>query len=140
MNSRRPSWDQIWMLLTKSIADRSYDKKTKVGCVIVTEDNTSVLAVGYNGDERGGENKRDTMVTGESGFIHAEANALLKMNFTDPKKKKMYLTDSPCTICARMIINADISEVVYSDEFRDLKGVELLEKRGIIVRKIEFRV
>ena len=106
----------------------------------MTEDNTSVLAVGYNGDERGGENKRDSMATGESGFIHAEANALLKMNFTDPKKKKMYLTDSPCTICARMIINADISEVVYSYEFRDLKGVELLEKRGIKVRKIEFRV
>lgn len=124
------------MLLAKSIADRSYDEKTKVGCVIVAEDNTGVLAIGYNGDERGGDNKRDSMLTGESGFIHAEANALLKMNYTDPRNKKMYLTNSPCIICARMIINADIEEVIYCEDFRELKGVELLQKSGIKVRKV----
>ena len=123
------------MLLATSVADRSYDEKTKVGSVIVTEDNTSVLAIGYNGDEKGGENKRDSSVEGESGFIHAEANALLKLNFIDPRNKKMYITSSPCVVCARMIINADIKEVIYLEEFRETKGIELLKKRGIRVQE-----
>jgi len=135
MLRKRPTWDQIWMLLATSVADRSYDEKTKVGSVIVTEDNTSVLAIGYNGDEKGGENKRDSGVPGESGFIHAEANALLKLNFIDPRNKKMYITSSPCIVCARMIINADIKEVIYLEEFRETKGIELLEARGIKARK-----
>jgi len=135
MLKKRPTWNQIWMLLATSVADRSYDEKTKVGSVVVTEDNTSVLAIGYNGDEKGGENKRDSNVRGESGFIHAEANALLKLNFIDPRNKKMYITSSPCIVCARMIINADIKEVIYLEEFRETKGIELLEARGVKVQE-----
>ena len=46
----RPSWDSIWMKFATSIAERSYDPRNKVGTVIVTQDNTQVLAVGYNGN------------------------------------------------------------------------------------------
>ena len=71
----RPSWDQIWMEFAHSISKRSPDDKHKVGAVIITEDNTQVLSVGYNGDQKGGNNCRDSLETGKSGFIHAEINA-----------------------------------------------------------------
>ena len=75
MNSK-PTWDDIWMSLTLHVADRSRDPRLQVGSVVVTEDNTSVLAIGYNGDQQGGSNKPDSLEPGKSGFIHAEANAL----------------------------------------------------------------
>ena len=70
----RPSWNQVWMEFSQSIAKRSADPSFKVGCCIVTQDNTQVLAIGYNGDHKGGSNERESMDPGCSGFIHAEIN------------------------------------------------------------------
>ncbi len=131
MKYKRPTWDQIWMLLAESVADKSHDPRTKVGSVIVTEDNTCVLGLGYNGAEKGGKNKPDSLEPGKSGFVHAEANALLKFNFGDYRDKKMYVTCSPCVVCARMIVNADIRTVIYRHEYRDKAGLEILENSGI---------
>lgn len=133
----RPKWDDIWMSLTTHIAQRSRDPRLKVGSVIVTEDNTTVLAIGYNGDEQGGSNQPDSLEPGKSGFIHAEANALIKMNFGDHRNKKIYLTHSPCPVCARMIVNAGIKKVIYCDEYRDTKGLQILTKLGVIVEKFD---
>lgn len=136
-NSRRKNWDEIWSDFAKSISDRSCDTKFKVGAVIVTEDNTQVLSVGYNGDHKGGSNKRDSLDHGKSGFIHAEVNALIKMDYNNPKRKIMYLTHSPCTVCSKCIINANINEVVYLELYReDIAGLNLLIESGISVRKI----
>ena len=63
----RPKWDEIWMGLTLHIAQRSRDPRLKVGSVIVTDDNTTVLAIGYNGDQQGGDNKPDSLEPGKSG-------------------------------------------------------------------------
>jgi len=134
----RPKWDEIWMTLTLLIAERSRDPRLKVGSVVVTEDNSSVLSLGYNGDQHGGTNKPDSMEQGKSGFIHAEANALIKMNFADHRQKKMYLTHSPCPVCARMIVNAGIKKVIYCDEYRDSKGIDILKNSGIVVEKYEM--
>lgn len=107
--------------------DRSYDCKIKVGSVIVTEDNTQVLALGYNGNYKGGPNERDSLEHGKSGFVHAEMNALVKCDFTHPKKKIMYLTHSPCLICSKLIVNADISRVVFDEIYEsDVSGVLIL--------------
>ena len=127
----KPTWDEIWMNLALHVADRSRDPRLQVGTVVVTEDNTSVLAIGYNGDQQGGSNKPDSTEPGKSGFIHAEANALIKMNFGDHRNKKMYLTHSPCPVCARMIINAGIKKVIYCDEYRDSTGLSILKNSGV---------
>ena len=74
----RPKWDSIWMDFAKSISKRSYDPRFQVGTCIVTEDNCQVLAIGYNGDQKGGHNKIESTEPGHSGFIHAEINALIK--------------------------------------------------------------
>jgi dCMP deaminase len=133
----RKSWDYVWSDFATSIAERSCDPKFKVGAVIVTDDNTQVLSVGYNGDQKGGSNERDSLDYGKSGFIHAEVNALIKMDFNNPKKKIMYLTHSPCTICAKCIINANIDEVVYLNLYdKDTLGLNLLKKSDIKVRQL----
>ena len=131
----RPSWDQVWMETAKVLSRRSLDPRFQVGTVIVTEDNTQVLAVGYNGDHRGGPNEVESREPGQSGFIHAEINALIKCDFNHPKRKKMYLTLSPCRQCAKAIINGGISEVIYLEEYRDTSGIKLLAELGVVARQ-----
>ena len=113
------------------ISKRSYDPRHRVGAVIVTEDNTQVLSVGYNGNYAGGPNKVESEIPGESGMMHAEINALLKMDYNNPKKKKLYLTLSPCRMCAKAIVNAGISYVMYSEVYRDPSGLEILDSAKI---------
>ncbi len=131
----RPEWDQIWMDFAFNISKRSYDPRFQVGAVIVTDDNCQVLAIGYNGNWSGGPNEVESSEPGQSGMIHAEINALIKLDYNNPKKKKLYLTLSPCRMCAKAIINAGIDEVIYSVEYRDLSGVELLRRAGIAIRQ-----
>jgi len=131
------TWHQVWSSFAQTISQRSTDPKYKVGCVIVPFDNTGVLSLGYNGDQKGGSNERESQESGGSGFIHAEINALIKMDFNNPKQKKMYLTHSPCKMFAKANINADIKEVNYIEEYKnDLSGIELLIKHNIKVNKI----
>ena len=133
--SERPSWDSVWAEFSKLISKRSYDPRYQVGAVVVTSDNTQVLSVGYNGNYSGGPNKVESDEPGKSGFIHAEINCLLKMDYNNPKTKVMYLTLSPCRMCAKAIVNAGISEVVYLDTYRDESGLNLLKESGVICRK-----
>ena len=131
----RPSWDEVWMNIAKEVSRRSTDEKHKVGTVIVTGDNTQVLSLGYNGDHAGGPNCRESDVPGESGFIHAEMNALIKLDYNNLKPRTMYVTLSPCRMCAKAIINARIQELVYDTDYRDTSGIEILRAAGVKVRK-----
>ena len=134
----RPTWDEVWMRTAVALAERSYDPRHRVGAVVVTEDNTQVLAVGYNGNYAGGPNEVESTVPGESGMLHAEINALLKMDYNNPKTKKMYITLSPCKMCAKAIVNAKIDEVVFDDAYRDTSGLDLLRDAGVKVRKFHL--
>ena len=131
----RPEWDDIWMSVAHTIALRSIDSRYQVGSIIVTDDNTQLLSLGYNGNYKGGPNTVDSQDPGMSGLIHAEQNALIKLDYNNPKRKKMYVTLSPCQHCAKMIVNANISEVVYSEEYRDLTGLDIMKSAGIVVRR-----
>lgn len=134
---KRPGWDEIWINFAHTISQRSPDTKHKVGAVIVNEENTQVLSIGYNGDQKGGSNKRDSLEQGQSGFIHAEINALIKCDYNYPKKKKMYLTLSPCDVCAKAIVNAGISEVIYSKLYSHAdNSIKILKDAGITVRTV----
>lgn len=130
---KRNTWPQTWMTLAKAMSEMSYDPRLKVGCAIVSADNTSVLSVGFNGNYKGGPHCHDSPEPGKSGFIHAEANCLVKCDYNFPKRKHMYITHSPCRDCAKLIINADIARVVYDIPYRDTSGLDLLESVGIEV-------
>lgn len=133
----RPTWDEVWMKTAETLAERSYDPRYKVGAIVVTEDNTQVLAVGYNGNYSGGPNQVESETPGESGMIHAEINALLKMDYNNPKKKKMYVTLSPCKMCAKAIINSGIEEVIYKTEYRDSSSIEMLKNMSVQTRQLK---
>ena len=134
----RPEWDEIWSNFAKQISRRSVDTKYKVGAIVVNDENTQVLSVGYNGDQKGGPNRRKSMTTGQSGFIHAEENALIKLDYNNPKRKKMYVTHSPCIGCAMKIVNANIDEVIYLERYEQSNGIDILIDAGIVVRHLNF--
>jgi len=129
----RPTWHETWIAVAKEIAKRSCDQLLQVGAIIVSEDNTRMLSVGYNGNYKGGPNERESTDPGRGGLIHAEVNALVKCDFNFPKKKCMYVTHSPCKDCAKLIVNAEISKVIYDIPYRDISGVTLLKSAGIDV-------
>ena len=131
----RPAWDDVWMDFAKTIARRSYDPRHQVGAVVVTEDNCQVLSIGYNGNYAGGPNEVESTEPGASGMIHAEINALIKLDYNNPKNKKLYLTLSPCRACAKAIVNSGIAEVIYDEQYRDTNGIELLSAAGVTVRQ-----
>lgn len=128
----RTPWPFVWMQIAKQIAEaRSHDSIKKVGCVIVPEDNTQILSIGFNGSWAGGPNERASDIPGEGKLIHAELNALLKCDFNHSKNKIMYVTMSPCEHCASCLINARIGTVIYDELYRDISGIHLLANAGI---------
>ena len=135
MSEGRPTWDEVWMETAHIIARRSCDPRYRVGALVVTQDNTQVLSVGYNGNYKGGPNEVESETPGESGMLHAEINCLLKLDYNNPKQKAIYVTLSPCRMCCKAIVNAGISEVVYDNEYRDATGLEILQAAGVRVRK-----
>jgi len=136
LDINRPSWDKIWMKMAETISQRSHHPTFKVGALIVTSDNTQVLSLGYNGRAAGMSNVPQSEEPGCSGLLHAEINALLKLDYNNPKDKVMYITLSPCENCAMAIINSGIKKVVYKEAYRDMSGVDLLRKANITVNNI----
>ena len=136
-NFDRPSWDNIWMQMAETLAQRSHHSTFKVGALIVTSDNTQVLSLGYNGNAAGMSNVPQSEEPGCSGLLHAEINALLKLDYNNPKDKVMYLTLSPCENCAMAIINSGIKKVVFKDKYRNNCGIKMLENANIDIQQIK---
>ena len=133
----RSKWNSTWILFAGVIAGLSHDKKLKVGCVIVDKRNEKILSFGYNGNYAGGSNDRDSMEKGCSGFIHAEENALIKLPYGDHGGCTMYLTHSPCRMCAKKIINARIKNVVYLNDYGDDDFKFMFLHSGVRFEKIK---
>jgi dCMP deaminase len=102
---------------------------------VVSDDNTRLLSLGYNGNYRGGPNEPDSKDPGQSGFIHAEMNALVKCDYSYNRNKIMYLTHSPCPLCAKLIVNANITKVIYDVDYRDTSGLTILQTCGVTVNR-----
>ncbi len=137
MINNRPTWNSVWMKMAETIAQRSHHPTFKVGALIVTSDNTQVLSLGYNGNAAGMSNVPQSDVPGCSGLLHAEINALLKMDYNNPKDKIMYITLSPCDMCAKAIVNSGIKKVVYKEQYRNIEGLNILKDVGIIVERFK---
>lgn len=127
------SWHEVYMGYARLIAEKSHSESLKVGAIIVSDDNSQVLAQGYNGDYRGSQNIPESLEPGQSGWIHAEQNAIIKMDFNFHKPKRLYCTHSACRMCSKMIIQACISTVIYDIEYRDTSGLDIMRSCGIKV-------
>lgn len=130
----RPPLEEIYMRMAEELAKRSTCSRRQVGTVITNSDLTQVLGVGYNGNARGLPNRcDDPEQSGGCGCIHSEANALLKAG-AQGAGKVMFVTLSPCKMCAKMIVNANVSKVYYRQPYRDAEpGLRVLGEGGVAV-------
>ena len=72
--------------------------------------------------------------------LHAEANAILKVASSTQSTKgaTLYITLSPCTDCSKLIHQSGIKRVVYANAYKDLSGLEFLEKAGVEVQHLPY--
>lgn len=121
------------MRMAEELAKRSTCARTQVGSVIANADLTQVLGIGYNGNARGLPNGCDLPEPGRCGCIHSEANALIKAGASIPGKV-MFVSHSPCVMCAKMIVNSNVAGVLYRNAYRDPAGLEVLRQGGVETR------
>ncbi len=126
--------EEVYMRMAEELAKRSTCARNQVGSVITSGDLTQVLGIGYNGNARGLPNSCDSPEPGRCGCIHSEANALIKAGAQIPGKV-MFVTVSPCVMCAKMVVNSNVSRVFFRDAYRDPAGVEVLRRGGVEVEQ-----
>jgi dCMP deaminase len=122
--------EEVYMRMAEELAKRSTCARNQVGSVITSSDLTQVLGIGYNGNARGLPNACDGTEPGRCGCIHSEANALIKAGAQTPGKV-MFVTVSPCVMCAKMVVNSNVGRVYFRDAYRDPAGVEVLRRGGV---------
>jgi dCMP deaminase len=129
-------FDKRYMRMATIWAENSYCERRKVGALVVKD--KMIISDGFNGTPSGFPNicEDDTNVTYPY-VLHAEANAITKIarSGNNSDGATLYVTDSPCIECAKLIIQAGIRRVVYSREYRLTDGVDLLRRAGI---QVEF--
>ena len=115
------------------LASRSTCIRLRVGTVITNHAMTQVMGIGYNGNAKRLPNRCDSTVPGLCGCIHSETNALIK---APPGEKMVFASSSPCLMCAKLMINADVIALFYGQVYRDDSGLELLHNYGISVEEL----
>ena len=144
----RPTWDEYFIQVAELVSSRSTCLRRKVGAVLVKE--RRILATGYNGapsglphcDETGCLRQTLGVMSGEKHELcrglHAEQNVLLQaaLHGIGVKNSLLYLTCTPCSICAKMIINAGIKEIIYKESYPDKMAQDFFRVAGVRCRKM----
>jgi dCMP deaminase len=145
---RRPSWDEYFLEVAGLVAKRSTCLRRHVGAVAVLD--KRILATGYNGAPSGLKHCIDIGCLREklkipSGqrqelcrALHAEQNALIQASLygVSLKGSTLYATNQPCVICAKMLINAGIKEIVIAKGYPDKMAVDLFKEAKIKVKRL----
>lgn len=142
-NEKQRQIDCRYIRMAQIWAENSYCQRRKVGALIVKDE--MIISDGYNGTPKGFENIcEEDAAAGDIGktkayVLHAEANAITKVAKSNNNSlgSTLYITTSPCVECSKLIIQSGIVRVVYSQEYRDRSGLDLLERAGIDVVRIE---
>ena len=129
--------DVRYLKMARIWAENSYCKRRQVGALIVKD--KMIISDGYNGTPSGFENvcEDENNVT-KPYVLHAEANAITKIarSSNNSDGATLYVTAAPCIECAKLIIQAGISRVIYSEEYGIEDGINLLRRAGIEVKYI----
>lgn len=137
-NDKQLMLDRRYIKMALIWAENSYCKRRKVGALIVKE--KMIISDGYNGTPAGFENICEDEDNHTFPYVlHAEANAITKVARSNNSSEgaTLYVTSSPCIECAKLIIQAGIRRVVFSEHYRLHDGIDLLEQAGIQVDFIE---
>ena len=149
VGSSRPSWEAYFMDITFLVAKRSTCLRRAVGALIVKD--KRILSTGYNGAptdikhciETGCIREKLNVASGENHErcrgIHAEQNAIIQAAYhgASIKNATLFCTNLPCSICAKMIINAGIKKICYNSGYADSMSEEMLNEAGINLIKID---
>jgi len=147
MSDNRPSWDEYFMQLAQLVATRSTCLRRKVGALLVKD--KQIISSGYNGAPRGLAHcvelgclrEQKNVPSGERHELcratHAEANAIIQAAFhgVSTAGTTLYCTTAPCAICAKMLINAGVKRIVYTEGYPDKLGLEMLQQAGVDVER-----
>ena len=139
INSKQYKIDVRYLRMAKIWAENSYCKRRQVGALIVK--NQMIISDGYNGTPSGFENVcEDENNMTKPYVLHAEANAITKVAASNNNSKDatIYITSSPCIECAKLIIQAGIRRVVFSEKYHTEEGLNLLRRAEITVDYIDF--
>jgi dCMP deaminase len=145
----RPSWDEYFMEITKLVSSRSTCIRRQVGAVFVKDKN--ILATGYNGapsrvahcSDVGCLREQMEIPSGERHEIcrglHAEQNGIIQAarHGINLSGSTVYITDSPCLICAKMLINVGVTRIMCSEGYPDKLSEDMLAEAGLV---LEFYV
>jgi dCMP deaminase len=146
---KRPSWDEYFMEITRTVAKRSTCLRRGVGAVVVK--NKRILSTGYNGtisglphcEEKGCLREKMKVPSGQRQEIcrglHAEQNALLfaAMAGADLQGAVLYSTHQPCLLCAKMIIQSGIKRIVFEGEYPDKLAKEMFAEAEVELIKFK---
>lgn len=142
---QRISWDEYFMAQSHLLSLRSTCSRLSVGATIVKD--KRIVSGGYNGSIKGDEHCIDVgckVVVGHCvRTIHAEINAILQCSKfgVGTEGATIYVTHFPCLNCTKSIIQAGIKEICYANDYRNNEyAQELLEKSGVVVRKVDYDV
>ena len=147
----RPSADQSFMEMAHLVAKRTTCTRRGVGAVLVSPSG-HVLATGRNGPPRGVPHADEVgclrtklgIPSGEQPELcrglHAEANAIIQVAREGGSTvgAQLYVTNQPCGACAKMIVQAGIIEVIYSESYPDEMGSKMLAEGGVSVRRYQL--
>lgn len=128
--------DVRYLKMAKIWSENSYCTRRKVGALLVKD--KMIISDGFNGTPSGFPNICEDEDNRTLPYVlHAEANAITKVAKSNNSSEgsTLYVTDSPCIECAKLIIQAGIKRVVYSKLYRVTDGIELMNTAGI---KTEF--
>ncbi|MFA5114525.1 MAG: cytidine/deoxycytidylate deaminase family protein [Candidatus Omnitrophota bacterium] len=146
---KRPSWDEYFLEVAELVAKRATCLRRQVGAVLVKD--KKILSTGYNGAPSGLDHCFDigcirqklNIPSGERHELcrglHAEQNVILQaaLHGTSTKDSTLYITNQPCAICAKMLINAGIKEVIIADGYPDRLAQDFLKQAGIKVKRVK---
>ena len=131
--------DRRYMRMAFIWSENSYCQRRKVGALLVKD--KMIISDGYNGTPSGFENicEDENNIT-KPYVLHAEANAITKVARSNNSSNDatLYVTSSPCIECAKLIIQAGIKRVVYSDAYRLNDGIDLLRRADVELVSVEL--
>ena len=131
-DKKQAALDQRYLRMARIWAENSYCQRRKVGALVVKD--KMIISDGYNGTPSGFENVcEDADNVTKPYVLHAEANAITKLARSNNNSdgSTLYITDSPCIECAKLIIQAGIKRVVFAQKYRLVDGLELLQRANI---------
>ena len=139
MISKELKYHLTYLKMAKHWSSLSCCNRKKVGALIVKDG--TIISDGFNGTPKGFNNDCEDCDGNTHWYVlHAEANAILKVarSTQNIEGSTLYVTLSPCRDCTKLIIQAGIKKVVYSEEYRDVTNLQILSESGIEVIKLEI--